>query len=189
MAYRCNVGYTSYVFDDLKAVLAKASPSRSGDVLAGLAAESYEQRVAAQMVLADIPLKDFLGNPVISFDEDEVTRLIFESHDQLSFAHLSHFTVGELRDWLLGEQSNSQTLSRLSAALTPEMVAAVSKLMRDQDLINVSQRGEGGRRLQDNEESGYDQCCAKDRGDHKVPKYDRAKRTVVDPAATQSPNR
>jgi len=140
MAYRCNVGYTSYVFDDLKAVLAKASPSRSGDVLAGLAAESYEQRVAAQMVLADIPLKDFLGNPVISFDEDEVTRLIFESHDQLSFAHLSHFTVGELRDWLLGEQSNSQTLSRLSAALTPEMVAAVSKLMRNQDLINVAQR-------------------------------------------------
>lgn len=140
MAYRCNVGHTSYVFDDLKTVLAKASPLRSGDVLAGLAAESYEERVAAQMALADIPLKDFLADPVIPFHEDEVTRLIMNTHDQSSFSLLSHFTVGELRDWLLSDQSNTETLAQLSAALTPEMVAAVSKLMRNQDLINVAQR-------------------------------------------------
>ncbi|PZR25807.1 MAG: ethanolamine ammonia lyase large subunit [Citrobacter freundii] len=140
MAYRCNVGHTSYVFDDLKTVLAKASPLRSGDVLAGLAAESYEERVAAQMALADIPLKDFLKDPVIPFDEDEVTRLIMNTHDQSSFSLLSHFTVGELRDWLLSDQSNTETLAQLSAAFTPEMVAAVSKLMRNQDLINVAQR-------------------------------------------------
>lgn len=140
MAYRCNVGHISYVFDDLKTVLAKASPLRSGDVLAGLAAESYEERVAAQMALADIPLKDFLADPVIPFDEDEVTRLIMNTHDQPSFSLLSHFTVGELRDWLLSDQSNTETLAQLSAALTPEMIAAVSKLMRNQDLINVAQR-------------------------------------------------
>lgn len=142
MSYRCTIGHINYVFDDLRTVLAKASPLRSGDVLAGLAADSYEERVAAQMVLADIPLKNFLDEAVIAYEKDEVTRLIMDSHDKEGFASFSHFTVGELRDWLLGEQADTITLRLMATAFTPEMIAAVSKLMRNQDLINVAQRCE-----------------------------------------------
>jgi len=142
MSYRCTIGHVSYVFDDLRTVLAKASPFRSGDALAGLAADSYEERVAAQIALADIPLKQFLLETIIPYEKDEVTRLIIDTHDKESFASLSHFTVGELRDWLLGEQADAITLRQIAPALTPEMVAAVSKLMRNQDLISVAQRCE-----------------------------------------------
>lgn len=142
MSYRCTIGHVNYVFDDLRTVLAKASPFRSGDALAGLAAESYEERVAAQMALADIPLKDFLNEAVISYEKDEITRLIIDHHDRESFTAFSHFTVGELRDWLLGEQVDATAIRQITPALTPEMVAAVSKLMRNQDLISVAQRCE-----------------------------------------------
>lgn len=142
MAYRCTIRNTQYVFDDLKTLLAKASPYRSGDVLAGLAAKSYEERVAAQMALADVPLKAFLNEVLIPYESDEVTRLIIDTHEETSFAIISHFTVGELRDWLLSENADTRTLQQLANAFTPEMIAAVSKLMRNQDLINVAQRCE-----------------------------------------------
>src|SRR6478752_926299 len=140
MAYRCNLGNITYDFKDLKTVMAKASPHRSGDALAGIAASTYEERVAAQMVLADIPLKIFLQEWLIPYEEDEVTRLICDTHDKAAFAAVSHFTVGDLRDWLLGEDADANSLALIKRGLTPEMVAAVSKLMRNQDLINVAQR-------------------------------------------------
>lgn len=130
------------MFDDLKTLLAKASPYRSGDALAGLAADSYEERIAAQMVLADVPLKIFLNETIIPYESDEVTRLIIDTHDKNLFQRVSHFTVGELRDWLLSDDADTLTLQELGNGFTPEMVAAVSKLMRNQDLINTAQRCE-----------------------------------------------
>lgn len=142
MAYRSAIRNTNYVFKDLKTLLAKASPYRSGDALAGLAAASYEERIAAQMLLADVPLKTFLNEAIIPYETDEVTRLIIDTHNAESFESISHFTVGELRDWLLGDKADRKTLQQLATAFTPEMIAAVSKLMRNQDLINVAQRCE-----------------------------------------------
>ena len=142
MAYRSTIRNTQYVFDDLKTLLAKASPYRSGDVLAGVAANNYEERVAAQIALADVPLKVFLNEVLIPYESDEVTRLIIDTHDETAFAIISHFTVGELRDWLLSDTADTGTLQRLGNGLTPEMIAAASKLMRNQDLINVAQRCE-----------------------------------------------
>lgn len=142
MAYRCTIQHITYTFDDLKTLLAKASPLRSGDALAGLAAGSYQERVAAQMALADTPLKDFLNEAVIPYERDEVTRLIMDTHDAAAFAPVAHFTTGQLRDWLLSDEADTVTLQRLAAGLTPEMVAAVSKLMRNQDLISVAQQCE-----------------------------------------------
>jgi len=125
---------------DLKQLLALASPPRSGDQLAGIAATSAEQRVRAQMQLADTPLKRFLNEPVIPYESDEVTRLICDSHDAVAFAPVSHLTVGGFRDWLLSPEATPETLAAISPGLTPEMVAAVSKLMRVQDLIAVARR-------------------------------------------------
>ncbi|HKC35369.1 MAG TPA: ethanolamine ammonia-lyase subunit EutB, partial [Chitinophagaceae bacterium] len=142
MAYRTTIRSTAYVFNDLKTLLAKASPYRSGDALAGLTADSYEERVAAQMVLADVPLKTFLNEPVIPYETDEVTRLIIDTHNAAVFSSISHFTIGELRDWLLSDNADTKTLQQLANGFIPEMIAAVSKLMRNQDLINVSQRCE-----------------------------------------------
>ncbi len=142
MAYRSTIRNTNYVFDDLKTLLAKASPYRSGDALAGIAATSYEERIAAQMVLADVPLRTFLNEAVIPYETDEVTRLIVDTHNADSFTSISHFTVGELRDWLLSDEADTETLQHLANGFTPEMIAAVSKLMRNQDLINVAQRCE-----------------------------------------------
>lgn len=124
----------------LKELLAKASPLRSGDILAGVAAENEEERVIAQMELAETPLQRFLNEPVIPYEEDEVTRLIFDEHDMEAFQTVSSFTVGDFRDWLLTEPADSKTLEKLSPGLTPEMVAAVSKLMRVQDLILVASK-------------------------------------------------
>lgn len=142
MAYRCSIRNTSYVFADLKTLLAKASPFRSGDVLAGLAANSYEERVVAQIALADVPLKTFLNEAIIPYESDEVTRLIIDTHDTQSFTTIAHLTVGEFRDWLLGDNADTTTLQQMANSFTPEMIAAVSKLMRNQDLINVAQRCE-----------------------------------------------
>jgi len=126
----------------LKTLLAKASPLRSGDQLAGVAAASYEERVAAQMTLADLPLSVFLSEPIIPYEKDEVTRLIMDTHDAASFSVISSYTVGQFRDFLLSEKTTGEILQQLGPGLTPEMVAAVSKLMRIQDLITVSARCE-----------------------------------------------
>lgn len=142
MAYRYTIQNHTYSFGNLGLLLAKASPFRSGDALAGLAAASYQERVAAQMALADVPLKTFLTEPVIPYEDDEVTRLIMDEHDARAFASVSHFTTGDLRDWLLSDDADTFTLQQLSAAFTPEMTAAVSKLMRNQDLISVAQKCE-----------------------------------------------
>ncbi len=122
---------------NLKELLAKASPLRSGDQLAGLAAATAEERVRAQMKLADVPLRAFLDEPVIPYEEDEVTRLICDSHDAAAFEPVAHLTVGEFRDWLLSDQASGH-LAALAPGLTPEMASAVSKLMRLQDLVSVA---------------------------------------------------
>lgn len=140
MAYSVTVGGTLHPFGSLREVLAKASPARSGDVLAGIAAADAEERVAAQMCLADIPLKAFLDDAVIPYESDEVTRLIIDGHDEAAFAPVSHLTVGDFRDWLLGDDADTAALASLAPGLTPEMAAAVSKIMRVQDLILVARK-------------------------------------------------
>jgi len=142
MAYQHTIHHRVYRFNSLKELMAKASPLRSGDVLAGVCAESYEERVAAQITLADVPLKNFLNEVPVPYEDDEVTRLIIDSHDQTAFAAISHFTVGELRDWLLGDQADGLSIQALKMGITPEMAAAVSKLMRNQDLITVAKKCE-----------------------------------------------
>jgi len=140
MSYSLSLGKRRYSFQDLKTLLAKASPARSGDVLAGVAAESAEERVAAQMLLADVPLARFLAEPVVPYEIDEVTRLIVDSHDAQAFAPVKDLTVGQFRDWLLSYEVDGATLAQLTLGLTPEMVAAVSKLMRNQDLVLVASK-------------------------------------------------
>ena len=125
---------------NLKELLAKASPLRSGDQLAGIAAATAEERVRAQMKLADLPLRAFLDEPLIPYEQDEVTRLICDSHDGAAFAPVAHLTVGEFRDWLLSGQATADRLAALAPGLTPEMTAAVSKLMRLQDLVSVARK-------------------------------------------------
>lgn len=140
--YKHTIRNKVYEFNDLKTLLAKASPFRSGDALAEVTANTYEERVAAQMTLADVTLKTFLNEAVIPYESDEITRLIIDSHDIKGFELINHFTVGQWRDWLLSDEADTITLQNLSKAVTPEMVAAVSKLMRNQDLIIVSRKCE-----------------------------------------------
>ena len=140
MVYRQVIDATSHVFDDLRDLLAKATPPRSGDRLAGIAAASAEQMVAARMALANVPLKQFLNETVIAYEDDEVTRLILDTHEVPAFAAVSSLTVGAFRDWLLSDAASSEALAKLSRGLTPEMAAAVSKLMRNQDLILVAKK-------------------------------------------------
>ncbi|GLU43502.1 ethanolamine ammonia-lyase subunit EutB [Allomuricauda sp. NBRC 101325] len=142
MAYKHTIDHQIFSFPDLKSVLAKASPFRTGDALAGLAAESNMERVAAQCALSEIPLKDFLNEAIIPYEQDEVTRLIVDTHDEVAFKEISSFTVGDLRNWLLTHEVDTKKLSKISKGLTPEMVTAVSKLMRNQDLIAVAQKCE-----------------------------------------------
>lgn len=142
MLYRHTIDATNYVFDELRVLLAKASPPRSGDRLAGLAADSAEEMIAARLALADVPLKQFLDEPVIPYDDDEVTRLILDSHDVAGFLPVSSLTVGGFRDWLLSDAATSDAIRKISRGITPEMVAAVSKLMRNQDLILVAKKCE-----------------------------------------------
>lgn len=129
------VGSKTHNFGSLKELMAKASPMRSGDVLAGIAAADYEERVAAQMCLADVPLSMFLEEPLIPYEKDEVTRLILDSHDKEAFRPISTLSVGEFRDWLLRYETDGAAIEKLMWGLTPEMVSAVSKIMCNQDLI------------------------------------------------------
>jgi ethanolamine ammonia-lyase large subunit len=138
MSYSTMLGGTRWTFADLKTLLGKASPARSGDVLAGVAAQSAIERVAAQTALADLPLKAFLNVALIPYEGDEISRLIYDSHDLSAFATISHLTVGAFREWLLDERTETADLARLAPGLTPEMVAAVSKIMRAQDLIVIA---------------------------------------------------
>lgn len=142
MSYRYTIASHTYHFPDLKTLLAKASPIRSGDQLAGLAAATAAERVAAQSALADLPLKTFLDEAVIPYEEDEVTRLIIDQHDKDAFQPISHFTVGDFRNFLLSYETTTPLLQKLAPGITPEMAAAVSKLMRVQDLVLVAAKCE-----------------------------------------------
>jgi ethanolamine ammonia-lyase large subunit len=149
MVYRQAIDATSYLFNDLRDLLAKATPPRSGDRLAGIAADSAEQMIAARMALADVPLKQFLNETVVPYEDDEVTRLIVDSHDAAGFAAISSLTVGAFRDWLLSDAATTEVLRQLARAITPEMAAAVSKLMRNQDLILVAKKCQVTTRFRD----------------------------------------
>ncbi|MCK5751419.1 MAG: ethanolamine ammonia-lyase subunit EutB, partial [Mycobacterium sp.] len=141
MSYSQQISGHTYQFDGLVEVMAKATPFRSGDELAGCAAESDAERAAAAWVLADLPLATFLNEQVVSYETDDVTRLIIDSHDRHAFVPIAHLTVGGFRDWLLDSASRADSAERIAAitaGLTPEMVAAVSKIMRNQDLIAVA---------------------------------------------------
>ena len=140
MAYRHTIAATAYAFEDLRDLLAKATPLRSGDRLAGIAAASAEQMIAARMALADLPLTQFLQETVIPYEDDEVTRLIIDGHDRQAFAPIAHLTVGGFRDFLLSDAATSEVLKALGRGITAEMAAAVSKLMRNQDLILVAKK-------------------------------------------------
>lgn len=139
-AYKYTLGSKVFGFRNLAEVLAKATPARSGDRLAGVIALSAEERVVAQMLLADIPLKTFLNEALVPYEKDEITRLIIDSHDLLAFQPIAHLTVGDFRNWLLSDAATPEVLTRVRAGITPEMAAAVSKLMRNQDLILVAQK-------------------------------------------------
>jgi ethanolamine ammonia-lyase large subunit len=142
MSFSTTLGQRSHRFDSLRELMAKATPLRSGDCLAGLAAATEQERVAARWLLADVPLRRFLSEALVPYEEDEVTRLIIDGHDAVAFAPVASFTVGEFRDWLLSDHATPEVLRRLAPGLTPEMVAAVSKLMRNQDLMLVAKRCE-----------------------------------------------
>lgn len=140
MSFATTLGRTRHTFATLGQLMAKATPHRSGDVLAGVAAASAEERIAAQICLADVPLADFLRHPLIPYENDEVTRLILDTHDRAAFAPIAGLTVGQFRDWLLRYETDSTILTALAPGLTPEMVAAVSKLMGNQDLVLVAKK-------------------------------------------------
>jgi ethanolamine ammonia-lyase large subunit len=140
MAYSYSIRNLTYRFNDLKDLLAKASPPRSGDDLAGVAATTAVERIAAKMCLADLPLSVFLSEAVIPYEADEITRLIIDRHNRLAFAEISHLTVGDFRNWLLADSTDETTLSRIAPGITPEMAAAVSKLMRNQDLVVAAKK-------------------------------------------------
>jgi ethanolamine ammonia-lyase large subunit len=139
-AFRHTVGSQTYQFPDLRALMARATPLRSGDLLAGVAAGSARERVAAQMALAEVPLTRFLSEALVPYEEDEVTRLIIDTHDTAAFAPVRHLTVGDFRNWLLSDAADSAALAALAPGITPEMAAAVSKTMRNQDLILVAKK-------------------------------------------------
>ena len=140
MGYSHTLGQQVWQFKDLKTLLARASPLRSGDVLAGVAAVTAQERMAARMALAALPLGEFLSQAVVPYEADEVTRLILDTHDALAFREIAHLTVGDFRDWLLSDTTTEATLERVRMGITPEMAAAVSKLMRNQDLILVARK-------------------------------------------------
>jgi len=139
-SYRYSLGTRTYQFRDLAELMARATPARSGDRLAGVIARSAEERAVAQMALADVPLKNFLNEALVPYELDEVTRLVMDDHDALAFAPISHFTVGDFRNWLLSDLADGATLASIRSGITPEMAAAVSKIMRNQDLILAAQK-------------------------------------------------
>jgi ethanolamine ammonia-lyase large subunit len=140
MGFTSTVGAQRHHFSDLRELMAKATPERSGDQLAGIAAGSAAERVAARAALADVPLTALLQQPLVPYETDAVTRLIIDTHDSAAFAPVAHLTVGALRDWLLSDAASTDVLRALATGLTPEMVAAVCKLMRNQDLMAVARQ-------------------------------------------------
>ncbi|MDO6839661.1 ethanolamine ammonia-lyase subunit EutB [Paraglaciecola chathamensis] len=138
--YRHTVGSCTYQFENLAQLMAKATPARSGDRLAGLIAQSAEERAVAQLTLAEVPLTTFLNDALIPYDDDEITRLIIDDHDLKAFAPIAHLTVGDFRNWLLSDHATSEVLASIRQGITPEMAAAVSKIMRNQDLILVAKK-------------------------------------------------
>jgi len=138
--YKYIFGQKTYTFKNLADLMAKATPKRSGDMLAGVAAQSSQERVIAQMRLAEVPLKTFLEEPLISYEDDEITRLILDEHDKEVFKQISHLTVGDFRNWLLSDNTTEELIKQVRDGMTPEMVAAVSKIMRNQDLIIVAKK-------------------------------------------------
>ena len=140
MPFRRTIGRTTYAFADLRELMAKATPPRSGDCLAGVAAMTAEENAAAKMALADLPLTRILAEPLIPYEEDDVTRLILDTHDTKAFARVAAMTVGEFRDFLLSDRATTEVLERLAPAVTPEIAAAVSKIMRNQDLILAARK-------------------------------------------------
>ena len=136
--YRYSLGDRRWQFATLAELMARATPARSGDRLAGVIAHTAEERVVAQMALADLPLKTFLNEALIPYEQDEVTRLIFDDHDPVAFEPVSHLTVGDFRNWLLSDHATPEMLASIRAGITPEVAAAVSKIMRNQDLILVA---------------------------------------------------
>ncbi|MBO9601175.1 MAG: ethanolamine ammonia-lyase subunit EutB [Novosphingobium sp.] len=140
MAFRIDLGGTRHCFPDLRSLLAAATPLRSGDALAGLAAQSAEARIAARLILADQPLDLFLSDPVVPYELDEVTRLICDTHDAAAFSGIRHLTVGAFREWLLDDRTGGAAIAAAARGITPEMAAAVSKLMRNQDLVAAARK-------------------------------------------------
>ena len=140
--YSATIGQRRYTFPDLRTLLAKATPLRSGDQLAGLAAESGEERVAAQFALADLPLTRFLDEAVVPYERDEVTRLILDTHDRAAFGAIAHLTVGGFRDWLLSDDATTERLAAVAPGVTPEIAAAVAKISRVQDLMVMASKCE-----------------------------------------------
>jgi len=147
--YGHRIGAVSHRFDSLRELMAKATPERSGDRLAGVAAASEQERAAAQMALADLPLRTFLSETLVPYEDDEVTRLILDTHDAAAFAPIAHLTVGGWREWLLSDEADTDALTALAPGITPEMAAAVCKLMRHQDLILVSRKCSAVTRFRD----------------------------------------
>lgn len=139
-AYRYTLGSKTYQFKDLAQLMAKATPQRSGDRLAGVIAQSAQERAVAQLTLADVPLKTFLNEALVPYENDEITRLIMDEHDNTAFAPIAHLTVGDFRNWLLSDHATSDVLAQIRQGVTPEMAAAVSKIMRNQDLILVAKK-------------------------------------------------
>lgn len=140
MGFQYSLGGEHYVFDDLKTLMAIASPARSGDELAGLAATSDRQRIAARHALADVPLDLFVRTDLIPYEADDVTRLIMDTHDKAAFAPFASMTVGDLRNWLLSDDATPAALRAAAPGFTPEMAAAVSKIMRNQDLMSAARK-------------------------------------------------
>jgi len=139
-SYRYVLGSKTYQFRDLAELMAKATPHRSGDCLAGVIALSAEERAVAQMTLAEVPLKTFLNDALVPYEQDEITRLIMDEHDAEAFAPIAHLTVGDFRNWLLSDYATPEVLRSVRLGITPEMAAAVSKIMRNQDLILVAKK-------------------------------------------------
>ena len=140
--YKHTVNNSVFGFKTLAELMAKATPLRSGDELAGIAAGSSQERVAAQMALSELTLDTFLKNPLIPYEMDEVTRLIFDTHDSENFKKITHFTIGDFRNYLLEYSTQKEELQNIKFAITPEMAAAVSKIMSIQDMILVSSKCE-----------------------------------------------
>ena len=135
MQLRATIRGTTYRFESVKEVLAKANPPKSGDDLAGISAESAVERVAARAVLSELTLAELRAHPVVPYEGDELTRLVEDTLDERAHAAVAHLSVGQLREWLLEPKTTGAVIRSISAGLTPEMAAAACKLMSNLDLM------------------------------------------------------